>query len=178
MNNLVIAESGRCIACRTCEVACVLAHSPANALEMLSPRRFVPRLKLILTSRVSAPVQCHQCEDAPCVKVCPNRAIVQRQNSIQVLEGRCVGCKSCLLACPYGAVELVAREAIVFENLSANQQVAPGQVEVFKCDLCLHRQDGPACVAVCPTKAIHLMDAKTLAERLQHKREQAAVAMA
>jgi electron transport protein HydN len=72
----------------------------------------------------------------------------------------------------------VAREAIVLERQSAAPQVAPGQVEVFKCDLCLHRQDGPACLGVCPTKAIHLMDAKALAERLQHKREQAAIAMA
>jgi electron transport protein HydN len=178
MNNLVIAESGRCIACRTCEVACVLAHSPADTLQTLTARRFMPRLRLIRISKVSAPVQCHQCEDAPCVKVCPNRALVQRQNSIQVLEGRCVGCKSCLMACPYGAVELMAREAVVLERASAAQPAAPGQVEVFKCDLCLQRQDGPACIGVCPTKAIHLMDAKTLAERLQCKREQAAIATA
>src|SRR5512143_2535698 len=111
MNILVIADPWKCIACRTCEVACVLSHSAPDALKQLAAARFIPRLKLVKTSRVSTPVQCRQCEDAPCAKVCPTGALVHSHNSVQVIQTRCIGCKSCVMACPYGAMEIVAREA-------------------------------------------------------------------
>lgn len=173
MNKLVIADPGKCIACRTCEVACVLGHSEPDALSKLASDRFIPRLKLIRTSRVSTPVQCRQCEDAPCAKVCPTGALIHSQDSIQVIQIRCIGCKSCVMACPYGAMEIVAKEAS-----AAEKQMHGGNppVEAFKCDLCVHLPKGPACIEVCPTKAISTIDAKVLEDRLKRRREQAAIA--
>ncbi len=173
MNKLVIADPGKCIGCRTCEVACVLGHSAPDALSKLAPARFIPRLKLIKTSKVSTPVQCRQCEDAPCAKVCPTGALIHSSDSIQVVQKKCIGCKSCVMACPYGAMEIVGRETVV-----QNRQLPDGRyaVEAFKCDLCIHLPNGPACLEVCPTKAIYTIDAKVLADRLQKKREQAAIA--
>jgi electron transport protein HydN len=173
MNILVIADPGKCIACRTCEVACVLAHSAADALKKLAAARFIPRLKVVKTSRVSTPVQCRQCEDAPCAKVCPTGALVHSHNSVQVVQTRCIGCKSCVMACPYGAMEIVAREATLVERHPAS---ANPPVEAYKCDLCIHRPEGPSCLEVCPTKAIYTIDAQVLADNLRKKREQAAVA--
>jgi len=173
MNILVIADPGKCIACRTCEVACVLSHSRPNALMDLAPAHFIPRLKLIKTSRVSTPVQCRQCEDAPCAKVCPTGALVHSHNSVQVIQTRCIGCKSCVMACPYGAMEIVAREASLQERRS---QAEGPNVEAYKCDLCVHRPEGPSCKEVCPTKAIYTIDAQVLADNIRKKREQAAVA--
>jgi len=174
MNKLVIADPGKCIGCRTCEVACVLAHATADALAKLAPAHFIPRLKLVKTSKVSTPVQCRQCEDAPCAKVCPTGALIHSHDSIQVVQIRCIGCKSCAMACPYGAMEIVARET----NIQYNRRLPDGShaVEAFKCDLCIHLPNGPKCLEVCPTKAIYTIDAKVLEARLQKRREQAAIA--
>jgi electron transport protein HydN len=173
MNKLVIADPGKCIGCRTCEVACVLDHSAPDALSKLSPAFFIPRLKVVKTSKVSTPVQCRQCEDAPCAKVCPTGALVNSHNSVQVIQTRCIGCKSCVMACPYGAMEVVTHELTYPER-----RLPPGvlPVEAFKCDLCIHRAKGPVCMEVCPTKAIYSIDAKVLADNTRKRREQAAVA--
>ena len=76
MNKMVIADPGKCIGCRTCEVACALAHSAPDALAKLSPASFIPRLKVVKTAKVSTPVQCRQCDDAPCAAVCPTGTLV------------------------------------------------------------------------------------------------------
>jgi electron transport protein HydN len=172
MNELVIADPGKCIGCRTCEVACVLAHANGDALSKLAAAHFIPRLKVVKTTRVSTPVQCRQCEDAPCAKVCPTGCLVQSHKSVQVIQSRCIGCKSCVMACPYGAMEVVTHEPAVLER-----RVAKGpQVEAYKCDLCVHRTQGPACIEVCPTKAISTIDAQVLEKRISKRREQAALA--
>jgi electron transport protein HydN len=173
MNKLVIADPGKCIACRTCEVACVLGHLGPDALSTLAPERFVPRLKLIRTSRVSTPVQCRQCEDAPCARVCPTGALIQIHESVQVIQARCIGCKSCVMACPYGAMEIVPKEAWAAGRMMI---AANPPVEAYKCDLCIHLSTGPACIGVCPTKSISTIDAKVLEDRLKKRREQAAIA--
>lgn len=179
MNNLVIADPGKCIGCRTCEIACVLSHSTGDALAGLSAAHFVPRLKLVKTSRVSTPVQCRQCDDAPCAKVCPTGAVSHSHNSVQVTQRLCIGCKSCVMACPYGAMEVVPRETIVLERQPGTYygEVTGGRVQAFKCDLCVHRAEGPACIQVCPTKALYLINGEVLAARMRTKREQAAATL-
>jgi electron transport protein HydN len=71
-------------------------------------------------------------------------------------------------------MEIVARELAV----QSNRRLPDGTlaVEAFKCDLCIHLPNGPACIVVCPTKAIYSIDAKVLSDNLRKKREQAAVA--
>jgi electron transport protein HydN len=170
MNKLVIADPGKCIGCRTCEVACVLAHETPGGLAKLAPAHFIPRLKVVKTARVSTPVQCRQCEDAPCAKVCPTGTLVQSRDSIQVVQTKCIGCKSCVMACVYGAIEVVPRDVMFSEAIPAGSS----QVEAFKCDLCAHRLQGPSCIEVCPTNAIYTIDALVLAERTRKRREQAA----
>jgi electron transport protein HydN len=171
MNKLVIADPGKCIGCRTCEISCVLAHSTPDALNKLAPAYFIPRLKVVKTSRVSTPVQCRQCEDAPCAKVCPTGALVHSHESVQVIQAKCIGCKSCVMACPYGAMEVVNRE------ITEVRAAASTHVEAFKCDMCIHRTEGPACLQVCLTKAISIIDAQVLADNLKKRREKAAVAI-
>jgi electron transport protein HydN len=180
MNNLVIADPEKCIGCRTCEVACVLAHAGAGGLEELCAAYFVPRLRVVRVSKVTAPVQCRQCDDAPCAKVCPTGALVHRHNSVQVIQSQCIGCKSCMMACLYGAIEIVFRAAALPEARADSFAASSGsaRVQAFKCDLCPDRREGPACLQVCPTKAISLVDGEVLAERLRVRREHAAAALA
>jgi len=164
MNDFVVADPGRCIGCRTCEIACALAHSKDGAVSSLTVENFVSRLKVVKTARVTTPIQCRHCENAPCVKACTKKALVQSGDSVQVVEGACIGCKECVIVCPYGAIELCATD-----NGSTNQ------VRVIKCDLCKNSDNGPECVKVCPTKAIHEIHGYDLIEETKKKRIQAAL---
>ena len=98
-NKRVVADSSRCIGCQTCMAACIEAHDiPGNIA--------APRLRVTRTYEISAPVACHHCEDAPCAKACPTGALFfdPRNHRIGVNEDNCIGCKSCVMACPFGAV--------------------------------------------------------------------------
>ena len=166
MNDFVIADPEKCIGCRTCEIACVMAHETELSIENLTAEKFSPRLRVVKTAKVTTPIQCRQCEDAPCAKACADGAIVQKDHSVQVVLGKCIGCKACLMACPYGAIELVLTAAAV-----------EGQhtVEALKCDLCRKQDGGPACIKVCPTKALYEMGGSKLMEQTQNKRKRAAI---
>jgi electron transport protein HydN len=95
MNRFVIAEPNKCIGCRTCEVACALAHPLGDGTaQALSPANFKPRLRLVKNLKTTAPVQCRQCENAPCVNACPTKALVYRSGTVQLIESRCIGWRS------------------------------------------------------------------------------------
>jgi len=172
MNKLVIADPGKCIGCRTCEIACVLAHSATDAMVKMSPASFNPRLTVVKTTTVSTPVQCRQCEDAPCAAVCPTGTLVLRNNTVEVIPSRCIGCKSCMIACRFGVIEVLPCDA----TLSDRPIISGTHVEAVKCDLCAHRASGPACAEVCPTKAISVIDAVVLADAGRKRREHTAMA--
>jgi Fe-S-cluster-containing hydrogenase component 2 len=86
------------------------------------------------------PMSCRQCEDAPCMTVCPKKAIYRDRDIERVMidYDRCIGCKMCASACPFGAMGFDARSG-----------------RVFKCDLC----DGdPQCVRFCDMKAVDYVE--------------------
>lgn len=161
MNQFVIADIKLCIGCRTCEIACVMAHCD-EASPQMSAENFAPRLKVMKTFNVSAPMLCRQCENAPCLNACPNDAIHNLDGSVQVIQSRCIGCKSCMVACPYGAMEVV----VIGSNDGTRQQRA----QANKCDLCHGRSEGPACVEVCPTAALTLIRPADL-QAMQRERQ-------
>lgn len=139
MNHFIIANTSECIGCHVCEIACVLSHNNLQWPEHQS--RFRPRIHILTHQGVSVPVTCRQCNEAPCVKSCPTEALYFAGGSIQLHEEKCIGCKNCLLACPFGAIES-----------------SPDQGRVLKCDLCQHGVSGqPACVTSCPTQALAVM---------------------
>ena len=160
MNRFVIADMTQCIGCRTCEIACVVAHSPDNNASTITPEQFHPRLSVMKSFAVSTPILCHQCEDAPCENSCPNGAIVTGNHGVQVMASPCIGCKTCMLVCPFGAMNMV-------EQTSHGSMV---RAQAHKCDLCHSREAGPACIEVCPTKALKLVTPMAL-ETLQRDRQ-------
>ena len=83
MKSLIIVNPADCIGCRTCEVACVVAH-PSE--QELNADVFLPRLKVQRLDSISAPVMCHQCENAPCVGACPVGALTMGE---QVVQANC-----------------------------------------------------------------------------------------
>jgi len=160
----VQSDAEKCIGCRTCEIACAVAHSESKQNTAgATPGVFVPRLFVMIAADLSAPVQCHHCVDAPCLNVCQMSAISRVNGRTVVDTSRCVGCKLCLMACPFGAIEFIPLP-------SGTRPIFPGETEkpeewrrrkfhrASNCDLCVHRAQGPACVETCPEKALELVD--------------------
>ena len=108
------------------------------------------------------PVQCQQCEDPSCTKVCPVQATWKEKDGIVAIDyDRCIGCKYCVTNCPYDARRFNFSEANVPEDeINPDMHILgnrprPGEV-VEKCTFCIHRtREGayPACVEACPVGA-------------------------
>jgi electron transport protein HydN len=182
MNRFIAATPSKCIGCRTCEIACALSHAGANTLtqlgavdvdELFAQLPFMPRITLIRDETVCMPVTCRHCDDAPCLNACPKGAIAYKDDSVQVDQERCVGCKTCMLVCPYGAMNVVT---VPVARRHGDVAVAAGvKAQAQKCDLCRGRAKGPACVANCPTQALAVMGSADMEKTLQRRRESAAL---
>lgn len=101
----------------------------------------------------SLPLMCQHCETAPCVDVCPTGASMKREDGIvQVDKHTCIGCRYCMMACPYKA------RSFIHEKIELQKPTAPrGIGTVESCNMCAHRVDkgqDPACVEAC-SKAEH-----------------------
>ena len=111
-------------------------------------------IKEIRTGRTaSAPVMCQHCAEPPCVDVCPTGASFKRADGIVLVDRHtCIGCRYCVMACPYKA------RSFVHEPLTDQKAEVPrGKGCVESCTMCVHRVDAgrkPACVESCPTGAI------------------------
>lgn len=154
MNRFIVADSAKCIGCRTCEVACVVSHQENQDCATVTPDAFAARIRVVKTGTFSTAVTCHHCEDAPCANVCPVQAISRDNGAISVEQSRCIGCKSCMIACPFGAMQVTAPV----------QGKMQEKAQALKCDLCGHRAAGPACVEACPTQALACVDPARLRE--------------
>jgi Fe-S-cluster-containing dehydrogenase component/formate-dependent nitrite reductase membrane component NrfD len=130
----------RCIGCHACTVACKSENEvPLGVFRTWV--KYTEKGTFPNTRRYFTVERCNHCDDAPCVAICPTKALFRRPDGIVDFDPkRCIGCKSCMQACPYDAIYIDP-----FTNTAA------------KCNYCAHRVDMqllPACVVVCPAKAI------------------------
>jgi molybdopterin-containing oxidoreductase family iron-sulfur binding subunit len=98
----------------------------------------------------SFPVMCQHCESPPCVDVCPTGASFRRADGIVLVDKHiCIGCRYCMMACPYKA------RSFLHEDAHDQKSYAPrGKGTVESCTLCVHRVDTdriPACAEACQT---------------------------
>jgi len=139
MQKLIRIEPSKCIGCKTCEMACSFKHTGEFA-----PSRSRIFNEVFLDEAKFITVTCMQCDDPWCVKACPKSAISKEMPSGVVIvdNDRCVGCRTCVSACPFGMIKYVPSLGIV-----------------DKCDLC--GGDTPECVAFCPTQCLTLEEEDT-----------------
>ena len=159
MKGVIYVDISKCVACKTCELECAVEHSKSKQLCKAILECPLPqgRIKVESEAGYNIPLQCRQCEDAPCTKICPSKAIERLEPNQPVLISteKCIGCKLCILACPFGVIKM-----------------SEAGKAVLRCDMCferLRKGDLPACVMACPTKALKF---KTLEEISDKKRRE------
>ena len=143
MSKVIMVNPGKCTNCKLCEMACSFKKSGA-----FSPIKSRIRVNVFPQEFANIPITCFQCADAPCVKVCPAGALLQGDGLVRFVKDACIGCKMCMLACPFGVI-------------SFDSEVG----KIFKCDTC----DGdPECVRFCSYDALEYKEsdlASTTRER-------------
>ena len=136
-----------CTGCRECSLACSLTK-----FGECNPKKAAVSVVRDEFERLESPIICMQCEDAPCLKFCPQNAYYKEKEIIKWNKDKCIKCRFCATICPYAAITVLEKE-------------------VIKCDLC----DGdPKCVKVCSTNALRYEEEttelatkrKTLAEKI------------
>ncbi len=192
-------DLSRCIGCRRCVYACVGENNQSRdpQIHWISVLRFKrgeewmdlenaekyydPKL-VPEEGYFYMPIQCQQCEDSPCIKVCPTKATWKEPDGIVVVDYNwCIGCRYCMAACPYNARRFNwARPSIPKEEMNSdthylgNRPRYKGVVE--KCTFCIQRTRSgryPACVEVCPVGARKfgdLLDSKSEIRKIIKKR--------
>lgn len=127
-----------CLGCHLCEYNCAFANSgQTNIVKALKGKSIFPRIHVEGEDKTTFAVSCRHCEDPMCVKSCISGALSKKDGTVCIDRNKCVGCLTCILVCPYGAMS----------------QDANGAVQ--KCELCMGNTCGePACVKGCPNKAI------------------------
>lgn len=147
----VLADPSKCSGCRACEIACHAGHLTEKTMTVGNLSAPVtPRLFLARGAALCMPVQCHHCEDAPCIRSCQCGALFRSDGGAVVLDDRrCIGCRNCALVCPFGAIEIF--------SLSELHGGCGVPKLVYKCDLCSGKKEH-ACVAACPNGALRPVD--------------------
>jgi len=140
MNFGFIIDNRKCIGCHACTVACKAEHEVPLGVNRTWVK-YIEKGEFPNTRRLFSVMRCNHCDDAPCVEICPVTALFTREDGIVDFDKRrCIGCKSCMQACPYDAL-----------------YIDPDSHTAAKCNYCAHRVDiglEPACVNVCPVHAI------------------------
>ncbi len=168
---------GRCIGCRKCVHACVAENNqsrdpeiqyirvlkmPRGSIDPEHSDHYYDSRRVPEKDHFYMPVQCHQCENAPCVAVCPVEATWKEKDGIVVIDSEwCIGCRYCMAACPYWSRRFNFTEPkIPKEDLNPNMGYLSNRPRpkgvVEKCHFCLQRtRQGkyPACLEVCPVGA-------------------------
>jgi len=136
MDKALMINHEKCTGCRLCELVCAVKHDGVS-----NPTRSRIKVMKWEMEGLYIPMSCQQCQDAPCESGCPVGAISRNEslNRVEVDHEVCIGCRTCVSVCPFGAMTFNAIDR-----------------KVIKCDLC----DGdPQCVRFCDVKAVEYVPA-------------------
>ncbi|MGL5675258.1 MAG: 4Fe-4S dicluster domain-containing protein [Cellulosilyticaceae bacterium] len=127
-----------CLGCHLCEYYCAFSNSGKNDMvKALKDKTIHPRIQIEDGEKVHFAVSCRHCTEPLCVEACISGALSNKDGCIEIDTKKCVGCYTCVLVCPYGAI-MPSEEGVV-----------------QKCELCSRTSGGePPCVKGCPNQAI------------------------
>lgn len=147
-----LIDQDSCIGCHACTVACKSENDVPLGVNR-TWLKYVEKGEYPNTRRLFSVMRCNHCDNAPCIAICPTGALFRRDDGIVDFDtSSCIGCKSCMNACPYDAI-----------------YIDPEEHTAQKCNFCTHRIElglEPACVVVCPTQAIVAGDLDDPASRI------------
>lgn len=131
MSKALYINYEKCTGCRLCELVCAVKHDGIS-----NPARSRIKVMKWEMEGLYIPMSCQQCQDAPCVNACPVKALSRDEGLSRVVVDYdvCIGCRTCVSVCPFGAMS--------FNTIDR---------KVFKCDLC---EGDPQCVRFCDRKAV------------------------
>ncbi len=137
----IVVNLDRCTGCFGCEIACKMENNVALGQRWSKVFTVGPVGEYPNMTRYALPTMCQQCKDAPCVNVCPTAASYRDPNSNIVLvdKEKCIGCKYCMMACPYGVRSWNKTEKCVEKCTLCGQLTSAGKL--------------PACVKSCAAGA-------------------------
>ena len=144
MCKMLLVDCEKCTGCRLCELVCSVKHEAVS-----NPSRARIHIVKWEMEGIMMPMVCNQCESAPCIAACPTnaRSRDEQLGRIIVNYDRCIGCKTCVVVCPFGAVG--------FDPVAG---------KIISCDLC----DGdPTCANFCETESLRYVDASEINKKRQ-----------
>ena len=136
---VLVSDPKKCTGCKLCELACSL-----RKVGECDPTKSRIRIIDWNNGGIFLPVFCQQCVDGSCMAACPKDAIYRdyEMDRVMVDYDRCISCKMCISACPFGAIGFDEDHG-----------------KIIRCDLC----DGdPQCVRFCDSKALSFVDTNML----------------
>ena len=145
----------KCLSCRSCEIACAVAHSQSKELSGAVKEHPLPKHRIHVESIDDAgsphsirsiALQCRHCEDPLCAQACIAGGIFRDKETGTIINNpdKCVACWSCIMVCPFGVI-------VRYEDCH----------RAVKCDHCADRES-PACVEACPTHALIFCEAEDI----------------
>ena len=171
----VFVHPERCIGCKQCETACVVAHSQSKSLFLAVFESPTPKPRIHaeagLALNTAFPNKCRHCNPAPCMAVCPTAAthrIPEYPDIVLIDSHKCIACGMCAMVCPF--------DVITYFPLSAAPERA---VVAVKCDNCIERRRQgliPACVESCKVNALEFGEINDLTRSARTHYSQAVTA--
>lgn len=150
----IVTNSKRCINCKSCQIQCKVWHGQMENLSLGMLLHQGPHMQTGKPSLRTEFLSCQHCDDPWCVRACPTGAMYKNAQGIVRVDAQiCVGCKGCLVACPWQIPRWDAQTS-----------------KMTKCDFCADRlQEGlqPACVTACTTQALRFTDDPALCAPLK-----------